>query len=46
MDQRDQRGGIKEEEIKEKGVREEGSLGVWLGPLFIELSYVTKSELS
>ena len=25
---------------------ERGPLGVWLGPLFIELSYVTKSELS
>ena len=26
-------------------IRERGSLGVWLGPLYIELSYVTRSVL-
>ena len=43
--------GIREEEIRE-GSREhwireikEGPLGVWLGPLFKEPSYVTRSEL-
>ena len=57
MDQRGQRleGGIRKEEIRE-GIREgsrehwireikEGPLGVWLGPLFKEPSYVTRSEL-
>ena len=37
MDQRGQR--------LEREIRERGSLGVWLGPLYIELSYVTRSEL-
>ena len=30
--------------IRER-VREEGPFGVWLGPLHIEPSYVTRSEL-
>ena len=42
MDQRGQRS----ESRPERGdQREGGSFGVWLGPLFIEPSYVTRSEL-
>ena len=48
----DQRGrskiGVREERSEREGwIREikEGPLGVWLSPLFIEPSYVTKSEL-
>ena len=45
MDQRGQRSerGVKEREQREESKEE--PLGVWLGPLFIESSYVTRSEL-
>ena len=29
----------------QKGISKKWSIGVWLGPLFIESSYVTRSEL-
>ena len=37
---------IKEGQRSEGEIREREPFGVWLGPLFIELSYVTRSELS
>ena len=41
---RDQREGGREREQRERVIKE-GALGVWLGLLFIESSYVTRSEL-
>ena len=38
--------GIRESQRSKGEIKERGPFDVWFGPLFIELSYVTRSELS